>query len=140
MQHTSATSPYYASWIEAAPQIYAAVREAVISRDIHRLGEAAEHSALAMHACMLAARPALVYLTPTTLRVLERVRKMRKDGLVAYATMDAGPHVKVLSLAEQAAIVSHSLTTVEGVVRVISCSPGPGARVVVDDGPLGAKA
>ena len=64
MGHTQDTSPYYAAWVHAAPAIYEQVRAAVLARDFDALGPAVEHSALAMHASMLAARPALIYFAP----------------------------------------------------------------------------
>ena len=40
------------------------IEAAVVDKDFERLGELAEANALAMHATMLAARPALSYLSP----------------------------------------------------------------------------
>ena len=52
-----------------------------------------------MHASAMAAAPALIYFNPVTLAAIERVRLLRKSGTQAYVTIDAGPHVKVLSRA-----------------------------------------
>jgi diphosphomevalonate decarboxylase len=81
-----------------------------------------------MHASMFAARPAVVYFTPGTLAVMERVRGLRKEGASAFYTMDAGPHVKVLTSPEQADAVAAALEQVQGVRRVIRSEPGPDAR------------
>jgi diphosphomevalonate decarboxylase len=127
MAHTRDTSPYYAAWVESAPAVYAEVRAAVLARDFDALGPAVEHSALAMHASMLAARPALVYFAPATLRVMERVRAFRKSGGRAYFTMDAGPHVKVLVEPSAAAELELELAKLEGVTQVLRSSAGPDA-------------
>jgi diphosphomevalonate decarboxylase len=129
MRHTLATSPYYAAWVEAAPRLFAEVEQAVRARDLEALGAAAEQSALAMHASMLAARPALIYFTPATLRVVEHVRALRRSGTAAFYTMDAGPHVKVLCEPSNAEPVAASLAGVEGVERVLTSAAGPGAYV-----------
>jgi diphosphomevalonate decarboxylase len=86
-----------------------------------------------MHASMLAARPALVYLRGATLDVLECVRKLREDGIAAYATMDAGPHVKVFVPSARAGEVSLSLSKLPGVTRVVESAIGGGARLI-DEG------
>lgn len=130
MQHTAATSPYYAAWVERAPALYDEVRAAVIARDLGLLGAAAEQSALMMHASMLAARPAIVYFSPVTLAVMERVRALREAGTPAFYTMDAGPHVKVLTAPADATAVAAALFGVPGVVRVIRCAPGPDAHLL----------
>ena len=62
-----------------------------------------------MHACGLAAGPGLVYWQPATLAAFAKVRELRGQGLEVYATMDAGPHVKALCRAEDAAAVSRAL-------------------------------
>jgi diphosphomevalonate decarboxylase len=130
MQRTARTSPYYPAWLEHAPRVYEAARSAVLARDLPRLGEAMEQSALMMHASMFAAEPGIVYFTPATLAAMQAVRDLRARGTAAYFTMDAGPHVKVLTGPPDADRVERELTQVPGVVRVIRCGIGPGAYVI----------
>ena len=130
MQLTQASSPYYTSFRESAPHAYREVRSALLSGDLERLGAAMEHSTLLMHACMLAARPALIYWNAATMAALECVRDLRRSGTLAYFTIDAGPHVKVLSERNQSATVSAALAAVPGVSRVIVSGIGAAARLV----------
>jgi len=130
MQLTQASSPYYASFRESAPLAYREVRSALLSGDLQRLGEAMEHSTLLMHACMLAARPALLYWNAATISALQRARELRLDGTFAYFTIDAGPHVKVLTQRSDSSTVSAALAAVPGVSRVIVSGIGAGARLV----------
>jgi diphosphomevalonate decarboxylase len=127
MGHTQDTSPYYSAWVEAAPAVYEEVARAVRAADFEALGPAVEHSALMMHASMLAARPALIYFAPATLRVMERVRAFRHSGGRAYFTMDAGPHVKVLVEPSAAAQLELELAKLEGVTQVLRTAAGPDA-------------
>ncbi|HEY4105273.1 MAG TPA: diphosphomevalonate decarboxylase [Polyangiaceae bacterium] len=127
MGHTQDTSPYYAAWLSAAPEAYAQVRRAVEASDFDALGPAVEHSALMMHASMLAAHPALIYFAPATLGVMERVRAFRKSGGRAYFTMDAGPHVKVLVEPSASAELERELGKLEGVTSVLRSAAGPDA-------------
>ena len=127
MGHTQDTSPYYSAWVEAAPAVYEQVRSAVSAADFAALGPWVEHSALLMHASMLAARPALIYFAPATLRVMERVRAFRKSGGRAFFTMDAGPHVKVLVEPSAAAELELELGKLEGVSQVLRSAAGPDA-------------
>jgi diphosphomevalonate decarboxylase len=129
MARTAATSPYYRAWVEAAPELFARARKAVLERDLERLGLVMEKSALAMHACAMAAEPAIIYWNAATITVLERVRRLRAEGTLAFATMDAGPHVKVLSSTDVAPSVRRALLETGVVLRVIETRPGPGARV-----------
>jgi diphosphomevalonate decarboxylase len=130
MLHTQATSPYYASWVDTAPRVYAELHDALVSGDFERLGEAMEHSTLLMHASMFAARPALIYFRPATLAVIECVRELRKAGKFAFFTIDAGAHVKVLTVREEAAEIAQALARVPGVRHVLESGIGRAARVL----------
>ncbi|MEM7441068.1 MAG: diphosphomevalonate decarboxylase [Pseudomonadota bacterium] len=106
MNHTVRTSPLFSAWPGRAEEDCAEVEAAIGAYDLTTLGEVMEANALAMHATMMAARPALVYLKPATWAVLETLWQARADGLAAYATMDAGANVKLIFL-------SHSISDVQ---------------------------
>jgi diphosphomevalonate decarboxylase len=131
MGHTRATSPYYGAWIARAPVLFERARKAVLARDLEELGRVAEESAFSMHACAMAAAPALFYFSPATVAAIERVRRLRREGTLAYVTMDAGPHVKVLSSAADSERVAATLREVPGVERVLVARPGSDAEVSV---------
>src|SRR5207247_1281882 len=61
---------------------------------------------------------------------LDRVWKLRAEGTPAFATIDAGPQVKVLCAPGDARRVAEALRAVPGVERVLACAPGAGAEVV----------
>lgn len=128
MERTRATSPFYAGWIADAPALAAEIRAAVLARDLERLGEAAESSALRMHACALGARPPILYWSPATVALLREVEALRREGVGAYATIDAGPHVKVLCRRADAEAIAARLAPLA--VRTIVAPVGPGARLV----------
>lgn len=130
MEHCADTSPLYAGWLASVPGDLAAAERAIAVRDIDALGQVAEASALAMHASALAARPAIIYWQPPTLACMETARDLRGRGVPAYFTMDAGPHVKVLTLADHAGAVAAALRAVPGVTDVLTSAPGGGAQVV----------
>jgi diphosphomevalonate decarboxylase len=131
MDRTRASSPYYQAWLASVPADLAEARAAIAACDLPRLGAVAERSALRMHASALAAEPAILYWTPATVGVLRAVAAARAEsGLAAYFTIDAGPHVKVLCRAADAAQVAALLESVPGVLRTLVAAPGPGATLV----------
>ncbi|MBL9026049.1 MAG: diphosphomevalonate decarboxylase [Myxococcales bacterium] len=130
MKHTSLTSPYFPAWVESAPAMFETVKRGLLARDFSVLGPAVEQSALAMHAAALAAAPATIYFTGATLEAVLEVRRIRASGLDAYLTIDAGPHVKVVTRGELATEVAKRMEQVPGVLRTIIARPGDGARVV----------
>ncbi|HWO11800.1 MAG TPA: diphosphomevalonate decarboxylase [Polyangiaceae bacterium] len=127
---TQRTSPLYPGWRDAAPRIYAELRGALQAGDFEKVGEAMEHSTLCMHGSMFAARPGLIYATGATLAAIDCVRELRAAGTFAYFTMDAGPHVKVLTLEPAADAVRRALETVPGVLQVLVSGAGGPARLM----------
>jgi diphosphomevalonate decarboxylase len=127
MNETAKNSPFYAAWCEAAPHIYAELRAALLEKNFSRMGACAESSALAMHGSALAA--GVIYFNGATNAALAEVRTMREENLLAYATVDAGPHVKVLVQTRDADIAAQRMTKVPGVLRVLTTRPGGAAHV-----------
>ncbi|GCB50867.1 diphosphomevalonate decarboxylase [Streptomyces sp. NL15-2K] len=134
MRRTVETSPLYRPWAASSKDDLVGMREALRRADLDAVGEVAERNALGMHATMLAARPAVRYLSAATLTVLDSVLRLRRDGTPAYATMDAGPNVKVLCRRADAERVAEAVRgTVPG-CSVHIAGPGPGARLLNEGG------
>jgi diphosphomevalonate decarboxylase len=129
MAETRATSPYFRAWVQQHPADLSEARNAIARRDLPRLGETMERSTMRMHACMLANDPPLRYLKGITLQVMDRVEALRTDGIGAWYTMDAGPHVKVLCHEKDAAMVVNALSDLVPRDRLKIALPGPGATV-----------
>jgi len=130
MEHCAETSPLYAGWLASVPGDLAAARAAIERRDLHALGEVAEQSALTMHAAALAARPAVAYFRPATIALIDAVQELRRGGTTAFFTMDAGPHVKVLTTRAESAAVAARIRQVADVTQVIESGPGEGAAAI----------
>lgn len=132
MRRTMERSPYAQAWLREAPRLHGLLRDALLARDLEKLGELSEASALAMHACAIAA--GVTYWNGGTLEALATVAALRRSGTLAYATIDAGPHVKVLARPEDVMLVRRALEATAGVTRVIEASPGDGARLAPQPG------
>lgn len=127
MERSRRTSPYFEAWVEAAPRYNRRIKAALRQRDLDTLGRAMEQSTLAFHACAMASDPGIVYFGPGTLAAFATVRRLREErSLPCYATMDAGPHVKVLCAKRHATTVRRALARTEGVLSTLVCRPGRG--------------
>ena len=132
MERSRQTSPYYGAWVDTSERDVEDGLQALLNRDLAVLGGIVEHSCFKMHACMFATRPPLVYWNGATLDVVHAVWRLRDEaGLAGYVTSDAGPHVKVLCAADDAAALGAQLAKVAGVVEVQTVAPGPDARLEV---------
>ena len=130
MEHTAATSPYYGAWVQLVPKDLEDAMAALAKGDLEALGTLAEANALAMHASAMASRPAVVYFQPATIAVHNEVRGLRACGIAAWATMDAGPHVKVLTTDEDAPTIAMRIKDIDGVTAVTISASGTAAAVI----------
>ena len=130
MELTRTTSPFYESWVSSSPDDLAVARTAVAARDFEALSMVAEASCLRMHAVAMAARPGLVYWNGTTVECLHRVRDLRNEGSPVFFTIDAGPQVKAICDSGSSDLVAAELAGIPGVVEIVRCGLGDGARTV----------
>jgi diphosphomevalonate decarboxylase len=129
MIRTEQTSPYYKEWIKSNKIDLQDCRNAISTRNFAKLGELAEFNCMKMHAVMMSARPGLVYWNATTLSLIHAIRGLRKQGVPAYFTIDAGPQVKVICLKEYVDSIQTELKKIEGVKHLIKTSIGPGVSL-----------
>lgn len=129
MKSAVETSPFYGAWVQSAEADIAPALRAFAEHDLASLGTLAERNAWRMHAVSMAADPPLCYLRPSTLEVIEGLRALRRDGVAAYFTLDAGPNPVVLTLE---ANVRQVVTFLEqhGSRETRVCKPGGDAVLV----------
>jgi diphosphomevalonate decarboxylase len=132
MEASQRTSPYYRAWLATVPDDLADARAAIAAHDFEQLARVSEASCLAMHAVMLATRPALIYWNSATIACIECIRALQRDGVGVFFTIDAGPQVKAVCLPGAAARVAGALRDVAGVEAVVTSALGAGARVLPD--------
>ena len=130
MARCKATSIFFDSWIASGQRDFEEVTESLQTRDFARLARVAQSNCLRMHAVMLAARPSLLYWNPATIAVLDCLTLLQEAGVPVFYTMDAGPQVKAVCAQEFGTFVCERLRKVPGVLDVIHCGMGGGARIV----------
>jgi diphosphomevalonate decarboxylase len=126
----AATSPFYPAWIEHQDQDLRTARAAVDDRDFTTLAAVSEHNCLKMHSVMWSSRPPVVYWNKATLACMETVRRLQKDNVPVFFTIDAGPQVKAVCLPEAAQQVLNAMQETDGVIDIMQTSLGAGARLL----------
>lgn len=128
MERSRVTSPYYAAWVDSHPADLNAALECVAQRDFARLAELSEHSCLKMHALAMSSRPAMVYWNAATVAAMHVVTELRAGGTPVFFTIDAGPQLKAVCEPAAVPAVRAALQEVPGVLELIECELGCGAR------------
>jgi diphosphomevalonate decarboxylase len=96
MKITMATAPSYVSWVKDSEKDLQTIKEAIVKKDFMLVGQTMEKNSSRLHQVMADSTPAIMYQQPESLKVLAMVSSLRQQGFVGFATMDAGPNVKIL--------------------------------------------
>lgn len=126
MKRTVDTSVFYDGWLNSLQADLDAIKAGIYERNFEKVGTIAEANCLKMHATTLGATPPFTYWQDSTLTVMHTVHQLRKEGIPAYFTIDAGPNVKVLYLPENEREVVERLRNTNGVTDVIVSKVGGG--------------
>jgi len=127
MNQARDTSPYYDQWVKDAACLHRDALTALAARDLEKLGDITRHSTYRMFGTMLSMSPPLMYWTPTSIQIIQLAQAMRTKGIGVWETMDAGPQVKLLCLAEEVETIlqhiSQSLPELATIVTQVGAGP-----------------
>jgi diphosphomevalonate decarboxylase len=87
------TSPFFKARVEAAQKRCEEMEKAILGNDLDKLGRLAEKDTLELHSLTMTGESGMVIMTEDTLRIMNKVRDMREDGVKAYYSMQTGPSV-----------------------------------------------
>lgn len=130
MKRTVGTSPFYKGWVENAERDLLDIKKAIALRDLDSLGRIAERNSLMMHGTMLGARPPIIYWQKETMEVMDLVKEVRGEGILAYFTMDAGPNVKIICRKSESDIIIRKLEKRFPRERLIKSGVGQGITII----------
>ncbi len=124
----ASSSPHFETRQRILPERLAVVRRAIAERDLAALGPVLEEEAIELHLIAMSSRPPIFYWKPGTIQVLERVRELRRAGLNAWATMDAGANVHVICAPDAEALLLAAIQELSGVRSALLDGVGEGPR------------
>jgi diphosphomevalonate decarboxylase len=87
------TSPFFKARVEAAQKRCEEMEKAILGNDLDRLGKLAEKDTLELHSLTMTGESGMVIMTEDTLRIMNKVRELRENGVKAYYSMQTGPSV-----------------------------------------------
>jgi diphosphomevalonate decarboxylase len=116
--------------VQDAPRRLRICRQAILERDFAKLAEIVELDSNLMHAVMMTSRPPLFYWEPASLTLIKLIPSWRREGLPVCYTLDAGPNVHVLCLAEVVNEIRQRLERIQAIQAILQAGPGEGARCV----------
>ena len=120
------TSCYYDEWVKDATCLHHGALTALASKDLEKLGDITRHSTMRMFATMLGMSPPVVYWAPATVQIIHQAAALRAQGIGVWETMDAGPQVKLLCMAQDVDMILSRLSEVLPDLTTIIAQVGTG--------------
>jgi diphosphomevalonate decarboxylase len=128
------TSPLQAARLLQVPRHLEDCRRAILTKDFELLADTMELDSNLMHAVIMTTSPSVLYWQAPTVSVMQAVRAWRKAGASAAYTIDAGPNVHVICLADAARKVQAMLEEIPGVEQVLVAAVGGPPHLVQESG------
>ena len=90
-------NPYAEARYKQANKNLIEVIGALKKGDLEKFGTIVEEEAMTLHALMMASSPSFILLAPSTLNMIEKIKRFREESkLPVYFTLDAGPNLHLL--------------------------------------------
>ena len=128
--HKYAHSEYMKARLENFESRNDQIKKAILNKDIEKLGEAIEADSISLHAVAMTSSPPIYYLNGRTWDVIAELLNLRKEGILGYFTMDAGPNVHIICEGEYKNILEKKIKNIPGVEFIITNKVCNGAQAI----------
>ena len=94
------SSPLFKARLKYVAKIIKTMEKSIKTGDIASIGKLAEEDSLSLHATTMTGKAHMVLWEPETVHIIKEVQKMRREGILAWYSMDTGPSVFVNTFTE----------------------------------------
>ncbi len=123
------TSPYFKSAVAEAEQNIARLTKAMEEGNWLAFGKVIEDECFRLHMLCMTTTPNILYWRGVTVEVFQKLLSIRNQGIEAFFTVDAGPHVHVVCKGKDVIALKDELSKIPGIKTIIECGIGEGAKI-----------
>ncbi|MGB1586015.1 MAG: diphosphomevalonate decarboxylase [Thermoplasmatota archaeon] len=124
------TSPLFEARVAYMPEACDALRRAAAAKDLPAIGALAEADTLNLHAITMTGQAGHLTWQPATIHVMQAVKRLRKEGVPVWFSIDTGATAYLNTDAAHETQVAEAVAGIEGVADVLHLLPaGPARRV-----------
>jgi phosphomevalonate decarboxylase len=87
------TSPFFETRVKVAQKRCDQMQAAIMGNDLRTVGVLAERDTLELHSITMTGESRMIIMTEDTIRIVDKVRRLREAGVEAYFSMQTGPSV-----------------------------------------------
>lgn len=124
------SSPYFASAVKEAELNIERLKDAMQQGNWRAFGKVIEDECYRLHTICMTQTPNILYWRGVTIEVFQALYRLREQGLEAFFTVDAGPHVHIIAKDQDVDKIKLELAKLQGIKKVIECGVGPAAQLV----------
>lgn len=128
-QQTAKSSPFMAVRKSHMKEKNELCKKLIQEKSFKEFGELIEAESLELHSIMLTQRPALIYWTPGTLKIMKLTSHWRAEGIPVYFTINTGQDIHLICEQKDVEKVKDKLKDIEEVKDIIVNTPGEGTRL-----------
>ena len=96
-QKDAYTSPFFSTRLSHIENKIIQLKKYLEKKDFHKFGTLIEDEALELHTIILTSQPSRLYWQPQTVSLMHFARKLRKEGLPVYFTVNTGHNIHLIS-------------------------------------------
>jgi diphosphomevalonate decarboxylase len=129
-QRVAETSPLFDARLSEVKRNFVDIKNWATRKSWKDIGRIIEQEAIMLHAVMLTSNPSQKYINSKTMEIVDLVLNLRKSGIEAYFTIDAGANVHIITPNVNLEIISESLKSLMCVKNIIINKPCAGTRLI----------
>jgi phosphomevalonate decarboxylase len=122
------TSPFFKARLEYVDEVIPQMEGAIRSRNFEQIGKLAELDTLLLHGITMTGVDELFLWRPETVSIILEVKKMRKEGLDCYFSIDTGATVYINSRLKDSDEVAKRIKELG--IEVLKCHVGDEAKMI----------
>lgn len=122
------SSPFFQARLAEVPKMVAEMELAIRQRDVGHIAALAEKDTLLLHGITMTGAGELILWRPETLAVIQRVKRLREEGVPAFFSIDTGATVYVNTFPDRVREVEEALRALG--VPTLQCHVGGPCRIV----------
>ena len=119
MKRTVETSDAYKKRLMVVDDRVEVVKQAIGQKDFPLLAKTIMEDSDEFHTCLKDTKPRVTYLTEKSYTIIDAVRRMNADQIIAGYTFDAGPNAHLITLEEHVESVVQNIKACIGDVSII---------------------
>lgn len=127
---TQATSPYFEMGVREAEENVKRIQKAIKDKDCQDFGKVIEDECFRLHALCMTTTPNLLYWSGETVAIFQKLYELREQGIEAFFTVDAGPHVHIICRLQDVEAIKENLKLIKGMRTIVECGIGGPASLI----------